>query len=408
MGIDLKQSTNSKQSSSGNSDKQAIVYIITKLELGGAQKVCLSLFKGVQERGETASLITGAQGALVDAVAHTPHTIFLDELKREVSFRYVWLEIKTFQRLIIILRDLKKEHPQLVVHTHSTKAGLLGRWAAFFAGVKRRVHTIHGYGFHDHQPFILWFSIYFLELITSFITTHYVCVSSEDVKIGLRLIPNFGKKYSVIRAAVDAQFFFVPARQDSLFPEQGKPFVFGTISCFKKQKNIWDLLRAFEHVYQKNSNIRLEIIGDGVLRKDIEGWIMKHHLSSVITLHGWQNNVAPFLMNWHAFVLSSLWEGLPCSIIEARLMKLPILSYNTGGIPDVIFSGENGLLYPKGNWRELAQGMFTLTHQPQLYTKLQTFQDDFTEFSTSAMVEHHIQLYRSLEKRFGPKIQLHE
>ena len=120
------------------------------------------------------------------------------------------------------MKKLKKQHPHLIVHTHSTKAGIIGRWAAFFAGIKKRIHTIHGYGFHAHQNKILWVSIYLIEFITSLITTHYVCVSSEDVKTGIKLFPHFSGKHSIIRAAVDWDQFFIPAHQVAQFPEHKK------------------------------------------------------------------------------------------------------------------------------------------------------------------------------------------
>lgn len=231
--------------------------------------------------------------------------------------------------------------------------------------------------------------------MTSFITTHFVCVSSEDVKTGIKLFPRFAQKHSIIRAAVDTQQF-IPAKKCAAFPLQNTPFIFGTIACFKKQKNLFDLLTAFAHVHAKQPNTRLEIIGDGTLRPQIEAWIKNHNVAEFITLHGWQSSVAPIMLTWHAFVLSSLWEGLPCAIIEARMLKLPVLSYNTGGIHDVIISGENGFLYSQGNWHDLAQGMLSLTHNPNLYTKLQHYPDDLHDFDTQHMIKEHLELYKDL------------
>jgi glycosyltransferase involved in cell wall biosynthesis len=379
-----------------NKNDTVVVYIITKLELGGAQKVCLSLFNGLQQAGKTTLLISGSQGKLVESIERSSRVMLIDEFKREVSIGSLINEIKTFFKLIVQLKKLKTQFPRLIVHTHSTKAGLLGRWAAFFAGIKQRVHTVHGFGFHPHQSLMAWSSAYILELVTSFITTHYICVSVQDAQIGAKFFPRFSTKNSLIRAAVDMQKFYVPAQFERPFPQQTDPFIFGTVSCFKKQKNLFDLLKAFDKVRQHNSNVRLEIIGDGVLRTQLEDWITQHNLQNFVTLHGWQDDVASFMLNWHAFVLSSLWEGLPCSVVEARLMKLPVLSYNTGGIPEIINSGTNGFLYPQGHWYELADGMLALTQQQHLYNKLRSFKEDLHDFNNSAMVEKHLELYNSL------------
>lgn len=372
-----------------------VLYIITKLELGGAQKVCLSLAQGLHDAGISTALISGAQGPLAQHAQEITETILLDSFKREISFFSFINEFRCFTQLIKHIRSYKKKYPNLIVHTHSTKAGILGRWAAFFAGVKNRVHTVHGYAFHQHQNMFVWLIIYTVELLTSFITTHYVCVSSEDVKIGIKLFPRFSQKHSIIRAAIDWNQF-QPAQRTHWFPVTNEPFVFGTVSCFKPQKNLFDLLQAFSYVHQKNPNTRLELIGDGVLRTKMEQWIKKHNLTAAITLHGWQDAVAPIMATWHAFVLSSLWEGLPCAVVEARSLKLPVLCYNTGGIRDVIEQGKNGFLYPQKNWQQLAQGMLDLSNNKQLYEKLRNHTQDLYDFQTAHMVEQHIALYKSL------------
>jgi len=383
-----------------------VVYIITKLELGGAQKVCLELFNGVQNADISSHLISGAQGTLVDAVKQNNQVILLDNFKREISFTAIFNELHCLWHLIKQLRSLKKVHPTMIVHTHSTKAGIIGRWAAWCAGIKTRIHTIHGYGFHDHQSWLLWLPLYLLELMTSIITTHYICVSSTDVATGTKLFPYFTRKYSLIRAAVDQHQFYIPARVTSLHESTMNTstvstftknnFTFGTISCFKPQKNLFDLLNAFALVHQHNSHTRLEIIGDGIQRRAIEQWITEHSLTKVITLHGWQAHVAPIMLTWDAFVLSSLWEGLPCAIIEARIAKLPVLCYDTGGIKDIILHEKNGLLYKQKDWHALAHGMRELTNNKNLYTQLHMYADNLDAFKNSYMIQEHRALYTQL------------
>ncbi|MFT6765313.1 MAG: glycosyltransferase involved in cell wall biosynthesis [Alteromonas naphthalenivorans] len=364
-----------------------VIYIVTKLELGGAQKVCLSLFNELQKQHQS-WLISGTEGQLVQETQSKTNVILLDALKREIGFS----ELKAFLDLIRTIKKYKTKYKNLIVHTHSTKAGYLGRWAAWFAGVKYRVHTVHGFGFHEHQSWLSYSMSYVLEVITSFITTHYVCVSTKDVEVGIDLLPSFGYKHSIIRAAVN-NHLFVPATQKTT---STKSFVFGTVSCFKEQKNIFDLLHAFAYTHMHHPHSKLEIIGDGFLRPQIEKWIEQHNLQHAITLHGWQKIVAPLMRSWHVFLLSSLWEGLPCAIVEARFLKLPVIAYNVGGISDIINHGQNGLLYKPKDKEALGKGMLSLAKDKQLYQKLSSHQEDLSEFTTAAMVEEHISLYRSL------------
>lgn len=366
-------------------DTVHVVYIITKLELGGAQKVCLALARHM----ESSTLIAGAGGILDGDVAHNDTVCLLPMLKRELSLRGIFAELHAFVKLVSILRQLRKKHARIIVHTHSTKAGIMGRWAALFAGITHRVHTIHGYAFHAHQSYLRWLPIYCIELVTSLITSRFICVSSYDQMVGKRLFPRFMKKQLLIRAAIEWH-----AGGERLQPVDH--CIVGTIACFKPQKNIFDLLRAFYWVAQRNPHVRCEIIGDGILRADIEQWIMAHNLTDRITLHGWQHDVIPIMQRWHLFALTSLWEGLPCAIVEARMLKIPVFAYDTGGISDVIISGRNGMLYPQGAWRELAQDLYRLSRDPHWHHQLASYGDDLSDFHQMRMVEQHRTLYSRL------------
>lgn len=386
--------------------KLHVLYIITKLELGGAQKVCLSLLKGIKKSGNSATLISGDTGILLDETKQHSDVILLKNFKREVSIFSIFNEFKNFCQLVKQIKQIKKKHPNLIVHTHSTKAGIIGRWAAFFANVKIRIHTVHGFAFHSHQNKITWCLIYLCELLTSLITSHFVCVSSHDIKTGNELLPYFTKKYSIIRAAIDWQKFIAAKKTylntfiaQSIKPElnnQPNEFIFGTVACFKKQKNLIDLFKAFEFLNIKNPNCKLEVIGDGILRNELESWIEIHGLKDKIILLGWQKNVVEFMSTWNAFVLSSLWEGLPCAIIEARLLKLPVICYNTGGIKDVIIDGKNGFLINQLDWESLSKAMLKITNNSNLYTNLKFYKEDLSDFNDKKMVKQHIKLYQKL------------
>ncbi|MCK4517885.1 glycosyltransferase, partial [Candidatus Babeliales bacterium] len=328
-----------------------VLYVLTKLELGGAQKICLTLLENLPENNFGTSLMSGSDGVLAEQAKKHSSTFLLKSFRREISFLGVFSEIKTFFAMISRMRKLKKQHPNLIVHTHSTKAGILGRWAAYFAGVKKRVHTVHGFGFHEYQSKPTWYLHATLEYLTNKITTHYVCVSRADQKIGIRYLPGFEKKSSIIRAAVAPGFF--PAKKSDLPGVASKAktgaWTFGTVSCLKPQKNIIDLLQAFKLMHDQlpqvdQDKVILQIIGDGEQREKIEAWLAASNIFFKVDLLGWQGNIATWMRSWDGFVMSSLWEGLPCAVIEARLSRLPVVSYKIAGIPEVIEDGKNGFL----------------------------------------------------------------
>ena len=377
-------------------DHMHIVHIITKLEMGGAQKVCLALKQGLDQEGLWTGLISGTKGDLCAHASQLPNTLLIKEMTREVSWRALFQECSCFFTLIRILRTIKKQYPDLIVHTHSTKAGLMGRWAAMFAGVKKRVHTIHGFGFHNHQNPVIHFGIYLFELMTSFITTHYVCVSTIDVKRGIAIFPRFSKKHTVIRAAVDYDHFFKSRKIIESIDNEQAPFIFGTSGVFRKGKNHIELFQAFELVHTKHPHAKLELLGDGILRPVYEQWVKEHNLEGSIILHGWHQDVTPIMRNWHAFVFSSLWEGMPCAIVEARLLSLPVLTYETGGVRDIVIQGKNGYIYKQHDWCGLAKGMRELIEQKTVYKQQRDFNDDLQDFTFNHMIQSHIELYKSM------------
>lgn len=374
-----------------------IIYIITQLELGGAQKICLNLMKGLLAQGTDVSLISGTEGPLVEQTTQFTSVYLLKSLKNELSLRNLKNDFVMFFNLITLIKKLKKQNPKIIVHTHSTKAGIFGRWAGFFAGVKNRIHTVHGFGFNNYQSKLHWTMIYLLELITAYITTTFVCVSQTDIDEGVRLFPNFKKKSVLIRAAVDYKTFYIPAKKISL-EKNHNPIIIGTISCFKPQKNLFDLLKAFELAVSATPSkiLRLQIIGDGNQRAELEKWIFEHNLIDHIDLLSWQNNVKPWLEHWDIFTLSSLWEGLPCAVVEARLSKIPVIAYNVGGISEVIFSEKNGILIEVGNWKKLGEAFIDLAYKPTKLHQLSIYNDDLSSFSNDDMVARHRNLYEKL------------
>lgn len=381
-------------------DVVQVLYVVTKLELGGAQKVCLALLDGVAQTGFRTSLISGTEGVLTTQVKNRSDVYFIKSFKRELGLSGLWSEPYSFFLMVKHIRALKKETPDLVVHTHSTKAGIMGRWAAFFAGVKVRVHTVHGFGFHAHQSNISWLLTYLCEWVTSFITTHFVCVSQKDLEEGSLRLPTFAKKSSLIRAAVDWDQFFIPAKKE-LSGNAEEDIIIGTVACFKPQKNLFDLLMAFQLMWsrlsvEKRSKVYLQIIGDGILRPDIEAWILHHGMTKHIQLLGWQADVAPWMKTWHVFALSSLWEGLPCSVVEARLSKIPVVAYDVGGIAEIIKDGSNGFLVVPMDWQFFAVRLEQLINDQLLYEQLSLWNDSLDEFSIPSMVKKHAKLYAFL------------
>ena len=230
-----------------NRSSPPVLYIITALELGGAQKVCLSLFKSIKSTGVPTYLIAGP-GILEKEIVGLQGVTLLPGM-----CSFLWP--RAFFRMLWQIRKLKKIHPTLIVHTHSTVAGIMGRWAAFCAGAHTRIHTVLGYGFNDYQNRFVRWALYSLEYATSFITSYYVCVSSADVRTGSTRIPGFARKHVIIRAAINWEQFYLPARKAPIAMQKGEPFILAPSPALNRKKTFLTCLRRLR-AFTKSTHMR--------------------------------------------------------------------------------------------------------------------------------------------------------
>ncbi len=374
-----------------------VIYIITKLELGGAQKICLSLFEYFV-KNDKALLITGQGGTLDRKAEKIGPVIFLKTLINSVSPKAFYKDLISFIKIFKIVKKSLKEHENVLVHTHSSKAGIIGRFAARIAGCKNIIHTIHGFSFNPYQNPIKYWLFWISEFLANIVSSKLIFVSKIDMDyaISKMLVP--AHKCTVIRAFPS----HVPETSYKKTKSNISKITIGTVSCFKEQKNLFDLLEAFKTICQRAARkrskvqVNLEIVGDGNLRAKIKSWINQAKLETRIKLHGWLDNLEPFFSKIDIFSLSSLWEGLPCAVIEAKLFKLPVVLYNVGGSKEVIENGLNGFLIKPGDRKSLSDYLELLANNQRLRLKIGQLGYDFAEFERLYTMALHKKLYLDL------------
>lgn len=333
-----------------------ILYIITKLELGGAQKHLLSLISLLEKSKYNVFLFTAKEGLLMnDALSLSGLTLIRSKfLERPVNF------IKDALAFGEICALIKKNNIDLV-HTHGSKAGVVGRFAARCTGVKALLHTVHGWSFNDYQPFFLRQLFIGLERHCAGFSDRIIVVSEYDKKKGLTKRIGTSSKYCIIRYGVDQREF--ENKDLGLRGELGiesNDLVVGMVACFKPQKSPLDFIEAARRVSKTNPKTRFLLVGDGILRKEIEARITKLGLSSNVMLIGWRRDIPRILSLIDIFVLSSLWEGVPISVLEAMAASKPVVATHTGGIEEVITDGVNGYLVPARDALRLSERITAL------------------------------------------------
>jgi glycosyltransferase involved in cell wall biosynthesis len=344
-----------------------ILFVLTKLELGGAQGQLLELIRRLDKGRFSPFLFTSRKGLLIPE-ASSIEGLFLKRsrwLKRQIS------PLEDILALVEIYLFLKK-HKIRIVHTHSSKAGILGRYAARLAKVRPVLHTVHGWSFHDYQPFFLKKLFVFLERIAARFTDTIIVVSQHDKEKGLAHKIGEENKYAIIRYGIDYSRFG-EKRSEKIKAKLGlnaSDLIVGMTSCFKPQKSVKDFIETARMINKSFSNVSFILVGDGALRKDIERLILSFNLEQKIILTGWRRDVPEILSVLDVFVLTSLWEGLPIAVLEALASAKPVVVTRTGGISEVVSEGKNGFLVPPENTRLLCEKLSTLLKDRELRVKM--------------------------------------
>jgi len=379
--------------------KTNLLYVITKLELGGAQKQLLSLIRHLDKEKLKLFLFTAKSGVLM------PEALSIDGLAIK---RSVWLErsinpLKDLLALIEIYRFIIKNNID-IVHTHSSKAGILGRWGAKLAKVKIVLHTVHGWSFNDYQSTLKQKFFIWLEKFTARFTDKIIVVSDYDKQKGLTNLIGKEDKYGLIRYGIDYTEFDI--QDKNVRKELGIDacdLVVGMISCFKPQKSHRDFIRLAVLVNKILPKTKFLLVGDGILRSSIQRSISKFKLQNSVILTGWRRDIPRILSATDVFVLTSLWEGLPVAVLEAMAASLPVVATSAGGVSAIVREGRNGFCVPISDMQQMSEKLISLLKNENLRKQIGKNAKDSLDFNfcLENMVSNTQDLYENLISQKG-------
>lgn len=376
-----------------------VVHIITKLELGGAQQNTLYTVSHLDKDKFIPILITGSEGLLVDDAKRLGiETHFLPSLVREINSIKDIAALFDIRRLLLSIK--RSSQLPIIVHTHSSKAGIIGRWAAFFAGIPVVIHTYHGYGFNDYQSFLKRRLFIFLERLTAKITTRFIAVSKKNIEKGINAGIFRSDDVVLIRSGIDISEFRdvkidKAKKKKELGVEPDKPLI-GMIACFKPQKAPLDFIKAAHLVHQKMPDARFIVAGDGELRPATEELINRLGLNNVIKLPGFRRDIPEIMNCLDVLVLTSLWEGLPKVIVQALSAGIPVVATDVDGSSEVVKNGINGFLVKPGDVKGIAEKIAHILQKPKGFKfKISNFKSILDEFDIDLMVRQQEKLYEN-------------
>ena len=325
--------------------KMKICHVITRMIVGGAQENTLLTIKGHIEKGHEVVLVTGfspgREGELLKNVEMPPFKIVeIPEMVREVS---PFKDLKALRKL----REYFKKEKFDVVHTHSSKAGIIGRIAARQAGVPVVVHTVHGQAFHAYEK--PWKKLLYItaeRIAAKYCDKIYaVAQAMIDQCVDAKVAPR--EKYMVVYSGMDTAAFANAGRNMELrqklgIPENAKVIV--TVARLFPMKGYEEMLPAAARLVKEFPDLHFLPVGDGPMYDELQkqiadlGLTGNFHFAGLVPPHEVCDYIAQADLLWHL----SLHEGLPRAVVQALAVGIPAIGYKLDGTPEVVLNGKTG------------------------------------------------------------------
>ena len=346
-----------------------ICHVITRMIVGGAQENTMLTIRGHLEKGHEVELATGfspgREGKLLENARYgTFPVVEFPDLVREIS---PWHDLKAYFALKKYFRNNRFD----VVHTHSSKAGIIGRLAARAAGVPVVVHTVHGQAFHPYQSRLKNRLFIFLERFAARFCDKIYAVAQAmiDQCVAAKVAP--AEKYMVVYSGMDTAAFDRAERDEALREKLGIPphaQVIVTVARLFAQKGYEYVIPAAEQVLKENPDAHFLFVGDGPLydtliaelkSKNIAG---NFHFAGLVPPAEVASYIAQADLLWHL----SLHEGLPRAVVQALAVGIPAIGFALDGTPEVVINGETGFVTAAEDVDAVAEKSVMLLNDPVL------------------------------------------
>lgn len=342
-----------------------IIRIIARLNIGGPAIHTVLLSSELNKRGYKDILVCGkvndSEGDMMYlAGENNVAPVIISDLGREIS------PVKDFKSFVSLFSLMKREKPD-IVHTHTAKAGTLGRLAAICAGVPIKVHTFHGHvfdGYFNPMKARVFLAIEkFLALFTDRVITVSELVKDEIVN---KLKVTKDSKCMVVPLGFELDKFLECEKNKGVFRKElnvsAGTLLIGIIGRLVPIKNHGMFLAAAKNIIDKNkdADIKFVIIGDGECASGLKERVRQSGLDKNVIFTGWKRDLASIYADLDVVALTSLNEGTPVSIIEALACARPVIATDVGGVKDIITHGENGYLTKSNDAKDFSDKLSDL------------------------------------------------
>jgi len=376
--------------------KIRVLEMIDDATIGGGQVHVLMLAKHLDHNTFEVSIACKEHGFLTDEARKHGIEVIPVSMDNHLS-------LKTFLATTRILRQSNFD----ILHTHGGTAGFWGRMCGVFAGRPRiRIHSYHGMHYlskHNVSSFRLQMTDRFLLCLSDKV----VCVCESDFKKGLQAGIVTAKKGVIIHNGIEAKNFRDFKRRDALRAEFGlkeSDILFGNVGRLHRQKGQRYLIDAFQKVKNKNPQAELWIVGEGELREELKKGALDSGVYDSVHFLGARTDIPEILSAIDIFVLPSLWEGQPITILEALAAGKAVIATNVDGIADILVNEKNALLVPPKDSHALSVAMNKMIQDRELRARISsaainTMSEKFTAERMAGLIGELYQ--KTYSMRFG-------
>jgi glycosyltransferase involved in cell wall biosynthesis len=308
--------------------------------------------------------------------------------------------IKDLKALFALIWLISKEKPD-IVHTHSSKGGLLGRLAAKLCGVTPIIHTPHGHVFYGHFGPIASKMFLWIERIFSKFTDRLVALTHGEKDDYIEMSVCSPEKLLTIHSGVDIRQFLhtngnLAEKKRSLGLGPKEP-VIGFVGWLLPIKGPEYLLEAMDYIWPKQPDTTLVMVGKGDLDVDLRAEALRKNVNGNVKFLGWRQDIHELMPVFDIFVLPSLNEGMGRVLVEAMAAGKPVVASRVGGIPDLVRDGETGYLVPPADPKALSDAILKILKDPdQAKLMGQRGKESCRQFSLDSMIEKLDDLYAGL------------
>jgi glycosyltransferase involved in cell wall biosynthesis len=351
-----------------------VLRLIARLNIGGPARHAVILNDGLRQRGFETLLVHGSVGAREGTLAELARaralpTVLVPELGRRIS---ILSDVRAFVRILSLLWRWQPD----IVHTHTAKAGALGRVASAFYNLGARrsrrcavIHTFHGHVLEGYFGRLGSLAVGLVERTLARVTDRIVTISArqfDDITRRFAIAPP--RKTAIVPLGLElGELLALEERTGTSppAPPELRELVVGYVGRIVPIKDLDTLVQGVALARAQLPRLRLVIAGDGEQRRVLEGLVTQLALDGHVAFLGWRRDLPALYASIDVFVLTSLNEGTPVSLIEAMAAGVPVVATSVGGVPDVIEHGVTGVLIPPRQPRALADALAEVVMQPE-------------------------------------------